>query len=180
MVRATALVAACVVATTTLVSAFLGDLPVDVSPVPMISDTFVRAPASYVARAGVAAVACLLLVTTLLVRSFLKAFACEDGSRKDAAFWRRVTECHSCVGAAAALALLVVALLVLLEGLSFATSSNNSSALDVFFFDDDFGALLFCCVDFCGVVCRDERRVGVAIIYALFSLSLSENALVEK
>jgi hypothetical protein len=109
VVRATALVAACVVATTTAVSAFLGDLPVDVSPVPMISDTFVRAPASYVARAGVAAVACLLLVTTLLVRSFLKAFACEDGSRKDAAFWRRVTECHSCVGAAAALALLVVA-----------------------------------------------------------------------
>jgi hypothetical protein len=79
-----------------------------------------------------------------------------------------------------ALALLVVALLVLLEGLSFATSSNNSSAVVVFFFDDDFGVLLllFCCVDFCGVVCRDERRVGVAIIYTLFSLS--ENALVEK
>ena len=38
--------------------------------------------------------------------------------------------------------------------------------------------LLLFCVDFCGVVCRDDRRVGVAIIYALFSLSLSENALV--
>jgi hypothetical protein len=109
VVRATALVAACVVATTTAVSAFLGDIPFDVSPVPMISDTFVRAPASYVARAGVAAVACLLLVTTLVVRSVLRAFACEDGSRKDAAMWRRVTECHSCVGAAAAFALLVVA-----------------------------------------------------------------------
>ena len=83
-----------------------------------------------------------------------------------------------CLGLSVALALLVVALLVLLEGLSFATSSNNSSALDVFFFDDDFGVLF--CVDFCGVVCRDERRVGVAIIYTLFSLSLSENALVEK
>ena len=109
VVRATALVAACVVATTTALSAYLGDIPFDVSPVPMISDTFVHAPASYVARAGIAAVACLLLVTTLTVRSFLRAFACEDGSRKDAALWRRATDGHSCVGAAAALALLVVA-----------------------------------------------------------------------
>ena len=109
VVRATALVAVCVVATTTALSAYLGDIPFDVSPVPMISDTFVHAPASYVARAGIAAVACLLLVTTLTVRSFLRAFACEDGSRKDAALWRRATDGHSCVGAAAALALLVVA-----------------------------------------------------------------------
>ena len=95
MVRATALVAACVVATTTALSAYLGDIPFDVSPVPMISDTFVHAPASYVARAGIAAVACLLLVTTLTVRSFLRAFACEDGSRKDAALWRRAVCAHS-------------------------------------------------------------------------------------
>ena len=109
VVRATALVAACVVATTTAVSAYLGDIPFDVSPVPLISDTFVRAPASYVARAGVGAVASLLLVTTLVMRSFLRNFACEDGSRKDAALWRRATDVHSCVGAAAALALSVVA-----------------------------------------------------------------------
>ena len=109
VVRATALVAACVVATTTAVSAYLGDIPFDVSPVPLISDTFVRAPASYVARAGVGAVACLLLVTTLVMRSFLRNFACEDGSRKDAALWRRVTDGHSSVGAAAALALSIVA-----------------------------------------------------------------------
>ena len=81
VVRATALVASCVVATTTALSAYLGDIPFDVSPVPMISDTFVHAPAS-ASRAPASPRSRLLLVTTLTVRSFLRAFACEDGSRK--------------------------------------------------------------------------------------------------
>ena len=82
VVRATALVASCVVATTTALSAYLGDDPPDVSPVPMISDTFVHASASYVARAGIVAVACLLLVTTLTVRSFLRALRAKTGPGK--------------------------------------------------------------------------------------------------
>ena len=72
VVRATALVAACVVATTTALSAYLGDIPFDVSPVPMISDTFVHAPASYVARAGIAALA-LLVVAAVNDRENLAA-----------------------------------------------------------------------------------------------------------
>ena len=65
--RATVAAAAATIATTTALAAANGD----VRSLPMISDTFAKAPESYVSRLGVVAVACGLLVVSWVTHAYL-------------------------------------------------------------------------------------------------------------
>lgn len=109
VVRLSVLIAALTVTITTSVSFARGDVP-SRAFVPMISDTFVIAPASYVSRVGMSLVGSLSIVNVLSARSYLLQFAVGDGEphgRETA--WVRVTDAHSAVGAFGSFALLVVA-----------------------------------------------------------------------
>ena len=96
--RATVAAAAATIATTTALAAANGD----VRSLPMISDTFAKAPESYVSRLGVVAVACGLLVVSWVTHAYLRAFAAS------APRWRAFARLGATLGALAALALGVV------------------------------------------------------------------------
>jgi hypothetical protein len=98
LVRATVAAAAATIATTTALAAANGD----VRSLPMISDTFAKAPESYVSRLGVVAVACGLLVVSWVTHAYLRAFAAS------APRWRSFARLGATLGAVAALALGVV------------------------------------------------------------------------
>lgn len=95
MVRGTVTAAAITVCTTYAISAAHHDAPV----VPMISDTFVKAPESYISRMGIVTVATLLQLTVWFLRSYLCAFAAPTRA------WRCFTLAHSLAGALGSVAL---------------------------------------------------------------------------
>ena len=104
VVRATVILASLTVVTTTLITFSNGDVPHNLI-VPMVSDTFVDAPASYVARVGIGIVGVAMVVCVLIVKSYLNAFAC-DGNND---VWRPVTAVHSLIGVVAGFSLTIVA-----------------------------------------------------------------------
>ena len=83
------------VGTTYAISLAHGDAPV----IPMISDTFVKAPESYVSRLGIVTVATLLQLIVWFLHSYLCAFAAPTRA------WRCFTLLHSLAGALGSLAL---------------------------------------------------------------------------
>ena len=94
MVRGTVLVAFVTLATTYTIAVLHRDAPL----VPMISDTFVYAPESYVSRFGVVTASAMLQLVVWLLRSYLCAFA--SGHRA----WRWFATVHSLCGAVASAA----------------------------------------------------------------------------
>ena len=95
MVRGTVLVAFVTLATTYTIAVLHRDAPL----VPMISDTFVYAPESYVSRFGVVTASAMLQLVVWLLRSYLCAFA--SGHRA----WRWFATVHSLCGAVASAAM---------------------------------------------------------------------------
>ena len=95
VVRGTISIAAFTVGTTTIVSVVHGDAP----SLPMISDTFVKAPESYVSRLGVVTVATLLQLIVWFLHSYLCVFAAPTY------VWRMFTFVHTLLGAVGAAAL---------------------------------------------------------------------------
>lgn len=109
VVRATVGLAFLTVATTTVLTFVMsGEFPAGVL-VPMISDTFVYPPASYVGRVGIGLVGFLLAITVCVVRSYLSLFACGDTPPRTNVPWRVVTTLHSFIGCVASFSLCVVA-----------------------------------------------------------------------
>ena len=95
IVRGTVAVAAITVGTTYAISVAHHDAPA----IPMISDTFVKAPESYVSRLGIVTVATLLQFTVWFLHSYLCAFAAPTRA------WRCFTLAHSLAGALGSVAL---------------------------------------------------------------------------
>lgn len=95
MVRGTVTAAAVTVCTTYAISVAHHDAPV----IPMISDTFVKAPESYISRLGIVTVATLLQLTVWFLHSYLCAFAAPTR------VWRCFTLVHSLAGALGSIAL---------------------------------------------------------------------------
>ena len=120
VVRGTVLVAFVTLATTYTIAVLHRDAPL----VPMISDTFVYAPESYVSRFGVVTASAMLQLVVWLLRSYLCAFA--SGHRA----WRWFATVHSlCGGAVASAAMGLVGAINDQENLKY-----HLSAATVFFY----------------------------------------------
>ena len=98
MVRGTVATAVITLGTTYAISVVHHDAPL----LPMISDTFVKAPESYVSRLGLVTVATLLQFTVWCLHSYLCAFAVDGRSP---AMWRWFALMHSLTGAGGSFAL---------------------------------------------------------------------------
>jgi hypothetical protein len=119
VVRGTVLVAFVTLATTYTIAVLHHDAPL----VPMISDTFVYAPESYVSRFGVVTASAMLQLVVWLLRSYLCAFA--SGHRA----WRWFATVHSLCGAVASAAMGLVGAINDQENLKY-----HLSAATVFFY----------------------------------------------
>lgn len=119
VVKGTVGLATATVATTYVLAVAKGDAPA----LPMISDTFVRAPESYVSRVGVVTVSAALQLVVWFLHAYLRRFAAPTPS------WRAFALAHSLAGALAALALGVVGAISDVENLA-----AHFTSATVFFF----------------------------------------------
>ena len=111
--------ASATVVTTYVLALAKGDAPA----LPMISDTFVRAPESYVSRVGVVTVSAALQLIVWFLHAYLRRFAAPTSS------WRVFAFAHSLAGALAALALGVVGAISDVEDLA-----AHFTSATIFFF----------------------------------------------
>ena len=119
MVKGTVGLASATVVTTYVLALAKGDAPA----LPMISDTFVRAPESYVSRVGVVTVSATLQLIVWFLHAYLRRFAAPTSS------WRVFAFAHSLAGALAALALGVVGAISDVENLA-----AHFTSATIFFF----------------------------------------------
>ena len=119
MVKGTVGLASATVVTTYVLALAKGDAPA----LPMISDTFVRAPESYVSRVGVVTVSAALQLIVWFLHAYLRRFAAPTSS------WRVFAFAHSLAGALAALALGVVGAISDVENLA-----AHFTSATIFFF----------------------------------------------